>query len=51
MSHPESLRVDDAEIVRGLVAPLAPVRGYFLAREGQHRDTEFLEGGVALILV
>ena len=48
--NPEFLRVDDSEIVRDLVAPLAPVRGCPLAEEGQHRITEIPEGRVTFVV-
>lgn len=48
--NPEFLWVNDAKIVCDLVAPLMPVRRHFVAQEGQHRDTEFLEGRVAFVV-
>ena len=48
--NPEFLRIDDAEIVRDLIAVRAPVPWYVLAQELQHRGAEILEGGVTLIV-
>ena len=48
--NPEFLGVNDAKIVCDLVAPLMPVRRHFVAQEGQHRDTEFLEGRVGFVV-
>ena len=48
--NPEFRWVYDTEIVRDLIAPLAPVRWHVLAQESQHRDTEILERGVALVV-
>ena len=48
--NPEFRWVYDTEVIRDLIAPLAPVRWHVLAQKGQHRAAELLEGGVALIV-
>ena len=47
--NPEFLRVDDAEIVRDLITPLAPVRRHLSSEEGQHCGAELPEGGVTRV--
>jgi hypothetical protein len=50
-SDNSELRWDyDTEIVSNLIAVIIPVLWHLLAEEGQHRGTEFLEGGVALVV-
>ncbi len=46
----EFLWVDDAEIVRDLIAVGAPVPWRVIAQESQHRVAEVLEGAVALFV-
>src|ERR1019366_9229230 len=48
--NPEFCWVYDTEVIRDLIAPLAPVRWDVLTQEGQHRATEILESGVALVV-
>jgi hypothetical protein len=42
--------IDDAEVIRDLIAINAPVPGHVVAQEVQHRDAEVLEGAVALVV-
>src|SRR5271157_3286393 len=48
--NPKILWVDDAEVVGDLIAVDIPVPGHVVAQEGQDRDAEILEAGVALVV-
>ncbi len=48
--NPEVCWVNDTEIVGDLVAISAPVLWHVVAQEGQHRDAEIRERGVALVV-
>ena len=48
--NPVFLWVDDAKVVGDLIAPGTPVPGHLFAQEVQHREAEFLEGGIALVV-
>ncbi len=48
--NPEVCWVNDTEIVGDLVAISAPVLWQVVAQEGQHRDAEICERGVALVV-
>ncbi len=41
---------NDTKVVRDVVAECVPVRGHSIAEKCQHRDAEFLEGGIAFVV-